>query len=586
MENNKTKKYSDNYQISYDNYTKAYNYLLTSKQVLDDIEKIIKTYNEYTKDYKKKLLSIKANIVKTFYVDEGVKLKTDDNNYKTLNTFIKTLTEIITNQINRISEFFHEATPSGSIDDSLNKLKKDKSYLELEKKKIDKNFLEYDAEYNKLLTTYKISEEIIRKFFLDKRKNKNTDTKPFTGTLKNLNKSAENLLKMKKVFEQNNSNFFKLYDNCIKNVYDELNEYNSLLVSKILVFINNSSIYHTELSKSISNSLEKNIIKENLEIVKDFGKFQENNFTKIEKNCEKEKYHVKAAKETFIETKIEKEDKEIMSDLYEVYGFTPFKDEHVVLTAEDVYDINKIFQGYEFVDASDYDLTIEKKKIDVQKLTNKILFFKLKEKPSHYKGLAEITEKELNEFYQMLEKKQYRLAFLQRLNNYRALGCFELPEKEYNILLKCMLISIDKALCDNDIYSTKLILILSQTFYKLENDKKIYLFKGIFGHKIFQEKTIWIEYLNYDLKTEEEKFIELRKKNNLMNNGETKPGLPVDGVFGQILPFCSNMIDFGMSEETLKEIINPIFEKYKFEDGMKKAIEDIIKENIQKLTNN
>ena len=585
MENNKTKKYSDNYQISYDNYTKAYNYLLTSKQVLDDIEKIIKTYNEFTKDYKKKLLSIKANIVKTFYVDEGVKLKTDDNNYKTLNTFIKTLTEIITNQINRISEFFHEATPSGSIDDSLNKLKKDKSYLELEKKKIDKNFLEYDIEYNKLLTTYKISEEIIRKFFLDKRKNKNTDTKPFTGTLKNLNKSAENLLKMKKVFEQNNSNFFKLYDNCIKNIYDELNEYNSLIVSKIFVFINNSSIYHTELSKSISNSLEKNIIKENLEIVKDFGKFQENNFTKIEKNCEKEKYHVKAAKETFIETKIEKEDKEIMSDLYEVYGFTPFKDEHVVLTAEDVYDINKIFQGYEFVDASDYDLTIEKKKIDVQKLTNKILFFKLKEKPSHYKGLAEITEKELNEFYQMLEKKQYRLAFLQRLNNYRALGCFELPEKEYNILLKCMLISIDKALCDNDIYSTKLILILSQTFYKLENDKKIYLFKGIFGHKIFQEKTIWIEYLNYDLKTEEEKFIELRKKNNLMNNGEAKPGLPVDGVFGQILPFCSNMIDFGMSEEILKEIINPIFEKYKFEDGMKKAIEDIIKENIKKLTN-
>ena len=585
MENNKTKKYSDNYQISYDNYTKAYNYLLTSKQVLDDIEKIIKTYNEYTKDYKKKLLSVKANIVKTFYVDEGVKLKTDDNNYKTLNTFIKTLTEIITNQINRISEFFHEATPSGSIDDSLNKLKKDKSYLELEKKKIDKNFLEYDVEYNKLLTTYKISEEIIRKFFLDKRKNKNTDTKPFTGTLKNLNKSAENLLKMKKVFEQNNSNFFKLYDNCIKNIYDELNEYNSLIVSKIFVFINNSSIYHTELSKSISNSLEKNIIKENLEIVKDFGKFQENNFTKIEKNCEKEKYHVKAAKETFIETKIEKEDKEIMSDLYEVYGFTPFKDEHVVLTAEDVYDINKIFQGYEFVDASDYDLTIEKKKIDVQKLTNKILFFKLKEKPSHYKGLAEITEKELNEFYQMLEKKQYRLAFLQRLNNYRALGCFELPEKEYNILLKCMLISIDKALCDNDIYSTKLILILSQTFYKLENDKKIYLFKGIFGHKIFQEKTIWIEYLNYDLKTEEEKFIELRKKNNLMNNGEAKPGLPVDGVFGQILPFCSNMIDFGMSEETLKEIINPIFEKYKFEDGMKKAIEDIIKENIKKITN-
>ena len=512
-------------------------------------------------------------------------MKTDDNNYKTLNQFIKTLNEIITNQINRISEFFHEATPSGSIDDSLNKLKKDKSYLELEKKKIDKNFLEYDIEYNKLLTTYKISEEIIRKFFLDKRKNKNTDTKPFTGTLKNLNKSAENLLKMKKVFEQNNSNFFKLYDNCIKNIYDELNEYNSLIVSKIFVFINNSSIYHTELSKSISNSLEKNIIKENLEIVKDFGKFQENNFTKIEKNCEKEKYHVKAAKETFIETKIEKEDKEIMSDLYEVYGFTPFKDEHVVLTAEDVYDINKIFQGYEFVDASDYDLTIEKKKIDVQKLTNKILFFKLKEKPSHYKGLAEITEKELNEFYQMLEKKQYRLAFLQRLNNYRALGCFELPEKEYNILLKCMLISIDKALCDNDIYSTKLILILSQTFYKLENDKKIYLFKGIFGHKIFQEKTIWIEYLNYDLKTEEEKFIELRKKNNLMNNGETKPGLPVDGVFGQILPFCSNMIDFGMSEEILKEIINPIFEKYKFEDGMKKAIEDIIKENIKKLTN-
>ena len=589
MEDNKTKKYSDNYLNSLDNYNKAFNYLQTSKQIIDEIERIIKTYNDYTKDYQKKLSLLKANIAKTFYVDDCVKLKNDSDNYKSINIIIKIFTDIITLQIKRISEFFPENIQLKSTDNPLITLKKNKPSLELEKKKMDKNFIDFDTGYRKLLTLYKESEETIRNFYLEQRKNKEKNEDILNETITNLRNNTNKFKTINTNFEKNNSNFFELYDKCMKDINDELNNYNISLLYNIINLFDSCSKYHNELSKYISSNLENSILKKNLEITLDYNEFQKNNFSKIEKTYIKEKYNVKAAKERFIETKIERKTKDIITDLYEMYGYDDeLKEEHIIINEEDVYNINKIFHEFEFVDKTDYDLEIEKKKLLVINLTNKILFFKLKnESKDEYPGLTEIDEKQLNNLYEMIKEKPYRHAFLKRLNNYRAFGYFEMPEKEFNIILKCFMISIDNIINenDNDLDSAKLTLILSQTFYMIENNKKKYLYNKISGHKIFQEKKLWVEYLNNDLKIEEEKINKGVKNNNNDKNEEEKAELTDVGAFSQVVSFSSNMIDFGMSEEILKEIITPVIEKYKIDGELLKTLNDVIKQNLQKHRN-
>ena len=586
MEDNKMNTYSDNYLKSCNNCNKAYRYLQTSKQILKDIEKIVKAYKEYTKDYQKKLTSLKANMAKIFYIDDCVKFKNDTNNYKTLNKFIKTLTDIITTQIKNISFYFPESKTKISNDNSLNILNRNKSNLEIEKKKMIKNFFEYDENYKQLLSKFCSSEDFISNYFVENRKNKKNNNNIFDGITQDITSNVENFKNIKNKFENDNSNFFELYDIIIKDLNDEINNYNTILLLNVIPFINNCFKYHSDLSKNIENFFEKNIIKENPKIIQDFNEFKKNNFSKVEKICKQEKYHVKAVSGKCKETKIGQKNKEIMEDLYDVLGLGEFKEEYITLTEEDIYNINKFFHRFEFVDLTDYDLKIEEKKILVKNLTNKILYFNLGNNLIKYPDLTEINEKELNDLYKLLENKQYRHVFLKRLNNYKSNKCFELPEKEFNIILKCIMISIDNILNDNDIFSLKLIIILSKTFFMFENKQKKYLYMKIYGHKIFQEKKIWTEYMKYYLNSEDEKFNDNKERNiNSINTGEDLE-LSVDKAFEKISCFCNDMKEFGMNEEILREIISPITEKYKLYDGMKIRLIGIIEENLQKNKNN
>ena len=44
-----------------------------------------------------------------------------------------------------------------------------------------------------------------------------------------------------------------------------------------------------------------------------------------------------------------------------------------------------------------------------------------------------------------------------------------------------------------------------------------------------------------------------------------------------MIPFCDNMIDFGMPTESIYKIIEPILTKYNANDNLRKTIDDIIK---------
>ena len=315
----------------------------------------------------------------------------------------------------------------------------------------------------------------------------------------------------------------------------------------------------------------------------DFSVYKSKNFNKIETTYEKEKYKVKAIKETVLDDKLGKETKNIMNDLSSEFGLGHLVEEEViVLTEEDVYEITKTLYGpFQYVDKSEYDLVIERKKIDFKNLTNKLLYFGLKEKSlKNYPDLTPITDEEIKILESGLKKKVYRITFLLRLNNYRSLGSLDMPQKEFEIIGNFFKLIADYSDEEKDVDSTRLLLILSQTFYLLkdENDKKDkkYLLDYIRGHKFFSDKKFWKEYIENSIKGEIERLEKMVKQ----SNGKIKQSYN-DVCFAQILPFSDNMAEFGMPKEVLLDIIEPLYEEYNLTEEMKVTMKGVFETKYQ-----
>ena len=315
----------------------------------------------------------------------------------------------------------------------------------------------------------------------------------------------------------------------------------------------------------------------------DYSIYVSKNFNKIETTYEKEKYKVKAIKETVLDDKLGKETKSIMNDLSSEFGLGHLVEEEViVLTDEDVYEITKTLYGpFQYVDKSEYDLVIERKKIDFKNLTNKLLYFGIKEKAlKNYPDLTPITDEEVKLLESGLKKKEYRIIFLQRLNNYRALGVLDMPQKEFEIIGNFFKIIADYIDEDKDVDSTRFLIILSQTFYLLkdENNKKDKKYLQVFikGHKFFSDKKFWKEYIENSIKGEIDKLDKMVKK----NNGKIKRTYN-DICFAQILPFSDNMAEFGMPKEVLLDIIEPLYEQYNLTEDMKETMKGVFETKFQ-----
>lgn len=320
-------------------------------------------------------------------------------------------------------------------------------------------------------------------------------------------------------------------------------------------------------------------------INEDFTVYMSKNLNKFETKYEKEKYKVKAIKETVLDDKLTKETKSIMNDLSSEFGFGYLVEENVIVLAdEDVYEITKTFYGpFQYVDKTEYDLVIERKKIDIKNLTNKLLYFGLKGKRD-FSDLTEITDEEIKILESGMKKKEYRLTFLQRLNNYRAIGTFEFPQKEFEIIgnfFKLIADYLDEEE-NKDIESTKFLLILSQTFYiiKDENKKnKEYLLVFIRGHKFFTDKKFWKAYIENSINGEIEKAEKMAKK----ANAKVKKNYD-DICFAHILPFSDNMADLGMPKEILLEIIEPMYEKFNLSEDMKNTMKGVFDSKYQETS--
>ena len=234
------------------------------------------------------------------------------------------------------------------------------------------------------------------------------------------------------------------------------------------------------------------------------------------------------------------------------------------LSEEDVADVIKnISDNMRIKKTKNFDLVEEKKRFDLIRISKKFLTSE---------PMVDVPQNDIENLKTILNEMKYRIEFLQNLNDLRVKGVFIIPEKNFNIISDILYLCLNTVFRDNDFYSGKNVIILSQTFYYLDNGKKIYLNKKLFKHPTIKEDRFWSELINYSITQE---------ANNLKNSDKLKDESTShfhlsNLVFSQLLPLSDNMLEFGLREEKIKEIIAPFIKQYNLDKALEESIYGVL----------
>lgn len=584
--------FTQNYQKAFNNYSNAIKYYTSNNQIIDGIEKIINAYKDSIITFKKKLIQIRA-LIKPLYNEEKKTYKFDEKIYSFNNNFIFILNQIFNNQIDSTTNIINSLDKNTlsdaekkRISDYTNIMQQNQKNIQTNFKKMEKSFNEYNAEYNIFHEKFNGIEQKILRYFSNSRKKKtnNKNNKEIIGFIKEATNFHNNYKQKEDIFLTNNKKFFDFYTDKMKEFEEEINK-NNIYTEKVInsfksMLINNNKSFlnlleeqakkDEESTKDITNN-EKVESPQEIKVIDHLKDFR-GMLAPIKSEYHNGKYKIKAIGCKILGDNMPIESKEIINDIFEEMsmGEDSYEDiNNVALTEEDVYETVQFFYGIsDYVDKSEYDLALEKKKIEVKSLVNKLLCFGLiKKDPVGYKDLKPINEEELKQLENFIKsRKEYRIAFLYRFNYYRTLGIFEMPEKEYNLTSKFFVLITDCIADDKeneeDFETFKLLIILSETFYINKNGEKYYLIKDIRGHRLFSEIDYITKYLNFCINEEFEKS---KEKSHAGLSEKAKK----DIVFATFLPFCNYMSEFGVTKESLQKINDSICEQYQLTDDLK-----------------
>ena len=146
----------------------------------------------------------------------------------------------------------------------------------------------------------------------------------------------------------------------------------------------------------------------------------------------------------------------------------------------------------------------------------------------------------------------------------RSRPLIELFGKAFEILLQ----SAEK----NKLYeNAKNCIILSQTYFynDEENKRKIYVFEYIKNNKWLSNPKFWRGFIDYMMKKEFERFEKTFPETNFnveqnINLTQRVKNKLNEVVFSQLLPFVSNMVDFGIDKRIVLKIADDFTKKYNY----------------------
>ena len=256
-----------------------------------------------------------------------------------------------------------------------------------------------------------------------------------------------------------------------------------------------------------------------------------------------------------------------------------FEDDLTLLT------VKEMFENFELVNHNGLNIQVEEEKNESKKYTNKLISNMSQQSSKILKDYnfinldecAPFTEDDKNNLMKLLIKHHNRVIFLHKLNDYRTCSLFELKEKEYQILTELFNFLIDISRKEKDYHCVEMSIILSKTYYQLDNKKKIYIQNSIKNNILFKTKDFWEELLIYSISKE----IIRSKKGDEKENEEQLNEKSANIVFSQLLSLIDNMFDFDVDGEMIKQIIEPRIEYYKVGDKFKKTINDYIQTKLK-----
>ena len=198
--------------------------------------------------------------------------------------------------------------------------------------------------------------------------------------------------------------------------------------------------------------------------------------------------------------------------------------------------------------------------------------------------LKYVHSNDIQQLYKLLNKHHNRAVCLQSLSHFRISGNFCFPPYIFDVIGKCLLIIIDEVIKDEDYHMAKTAMILSQTYFKMDNKgEKYYLQNIIKDHKLFTNTHFWEKVLDISLRNEVNRVKNIRNKNEDISQIKEDKNKKVeddlekfnDIAFGQIISLVNSMIDFDINIVEIKKIIEPKIEEYKLNENHKKNNSEI-----------
>ena len=386
--------------------------------------------------------------------------------------------------------------------------------------------------------------------------------------------------------QQNEKDFFVLekeINNLIKKYIEEYNSNIKEFRVKFIELYNSSTDGLLNIVKIIKGEGDDKLLNIQEEEIKNFDinkpEFQEilSNYLNYQIKEEELSDIIKTKKYKFqIKEKID-------IPLNKLYNIKQTKHKNnLVVTSRDVYNIIEQIQSHKFqlIDTTNYNLELERNKILISEKLGKLLgydFFK-KTKIEY----ETFSKEEENKFIDdLFINENYIIHFFYCLNLYRIVGKQELSETQFKTCSKIFCKASDFLLEHNNRKIYYPLIILSQTFYNINNEEKYYLQNEIKEKEIFSQENFWIDFLENTINEDLNEFEKQTKKFSLTE--ENKNLKKKEIIFNKVISIILCLNEFKLRKDPIDYILIPVMNKYNINEEKRKEIFskfDCIKKSI------
>ena len=560
----------------FQNFTHLKNFIELTDKMLLDYKESISEYVKISEDYIEKLTKLTTKYESKVNKYEQSLTESDAKIKELIKLFHKmpSIFSLIKNKMKNIHNVIRESIVSNKID-STEMSEKNKKFEELKReiepkeKALISIYPKYETSKNNLFENFRQLEDSLANAVISGDNKKLQMTQAFMKYNEEINKKEEELVNEKKNYNNHLNNYFDTYDKffeiCESKFKSTLDITKSGITSIASISLTSFKSLYIHLEQIIKNLSEN-------ELNVDYSKFLSNLVENIDREMLDKKYMLRIINEKYVEDKDKTFDhQKLKKEHYKI------NEDKIYLKDEDIYEIAKMMQSSQFVDEKQYNLVEEQKKIKIHNLSDKLLSYSIKKKdPNTTEEITPITDEEVNNLKSLLDKPIYRYDFLKILNKFRATGNCEMPKREFEITKDIFLFIAEKIYKETDILSSKLIIIISQTFYVKEKDEKIYLFAYLQNHLMFTNLKVWESGITETIQDD----LNRSNINELEESDPKKIAIINNVLLAHTITFCHNMVEFGMKVDNIKKIIDNLMKKYKLSEASIKQIEELMQKEF------